>query len=66
MLSPSVLLSWALVSNFRCREFVAQGRKNKVDSLGAACGHRRNQLPNRTWEFFYVGEGVCARSESRF
>jgi hypothetical protein len=29
MLSPSVLLSWALVSNFRCREFVAQGRKNK-------------------------------------
>jgi hypothetical protein len=34
--------------------------KNKLDTLPAACDDRRNQLPQHTWGFFLLDDGVCA------
>jgi hypothetical protein len=45
---------------------VSTEKKNKVDSFGAACDHRRNQLPKRAWESFMLDEGVCAEVKVGF
>jgi hypothetical protein len=39
---------------------MSTGTKNRVDTFGTACDHRRNQILNRVLEFSMLDEGVCA------
>jgi hypothetical protein len=39
---------------------VSTAKKNKVDSFGTACDHRRNHLSEYSWESSMLDEGVCA------